>query len=76
MSLPSASPPTYAYVNPVIAVLLGWLLAGETLSPLMLVAAAVIVASVILIISRLRIAHMIPLRWRKRWRKPAVVKAA
>jgi drug/metabolite transporter (DMT)-like permease len=41
---------TYAYVNPVVAVLLGWLLAGETVTPRTLVAAAVIVAAVALII--------------------------
>lgn len=41
---------TYAYVNPVVAVLLGWLLAGETVTPRMVVAAAVIVAAVALII--------------------------
>jgi len=41
---------TYAYVNPVVAVLLGWLFAGETVSPRTLVAAAVIVAAVALII--------------------------
>lgn len=40
---------TYAYVNPVVAVLLGWLLAGEALTIRMLVAAAVIVSSVALI---------------------------
>ena len=40
---------TYAYVNPVVAVLLGWLLAGEPLTLRMLIAAAVIVASVVLI---------------------------
>lgn len=67
---------TYAYVNPVIAVLLGWLLAGETLSPLMIVAAGVIVASVILIISRGRIGRIIWLRSRKRGNNPAVAKAA
>jgi len=41
---------TYAYVNPVVAVVLGWLLAGEIVTPRTLVAAAVIVASVALII--------------------------
>ena len=41
---------TYAYVNPVVAVLLGWLLAGEAVTPRTLVAAAVIVAAVALII--------------------------
>jgi drug/metabolite transporter (DMT)-like permease len=40
---------TYAYVNPVVAVLLGWLLAGEELTVRMLVAAAVIVSGVALI---------------------------
>jgi drug/metabolite transporter (DMT)-like permease len=40
---------TYAYVNPVVAVLLGWLLASEPLTLRMLVAAAVIVCSVVLI---------------------------
>jgi drug/metabolite transporter (DMT)-like permease len=41
---------TYAYVNPVVAVFLGWALAGEPITARMLVAAAVIVASVALII--------------------------
>lgn len=40
---------TYAYVNPVVAVLLGWLVAGEPITSQMLVAAAVIIGSVILI---------------------------
>jgi drug/metabolite transporter (DMT)-like permease len=43
---------TYAYVNPVVAVLLGWLFAGEVVTIRMTVAAVVIVAAVILIISR------------------------
>ncbi len=43
---------TYAYVNPVIAVVLGWLLAGEALSPRVLVSALVIVTAVALIVSR------------------------
>lgn len=37
---------TYAYVNPVVAVILGWLVAGEAISARMLVAAAIIVAGV------------------------------
>jgi drug/metabolite transporter (DMT)-like permease len=41
---------TYAYVNPVVAVLLGWAFAGESLTARMAVAAAVIVGSVALII--------------------------
>ena len=40
---------TYAYVNPVVAVLLGWLVANEPLTREMLIAAAVIIGSVILI---------------------------
>jgi drug/metabolite transporter (DMT)-like permease len=45
----SARVSTYAYVNPVVAVLLGWTLAGEALTPRMGVAAAVIVLGVALI---------------------------
>jgi drug/metabolite transporter (DMT)-like permease len=40
---------TYAYVNPVVAVLLGWALAGEALTPRIGVAAAVIVAGVVVL---------------------------
>ena len=40
---------TYAYVNPVVAVFLGWLIAGEPLTRRMLFAAAVIISSVVLI---------------------------
>jgi drug/metabolite transporter (DMT)-like permease len=40
---------THAYVNPVVAVLLGWALADEPLTPRMLVAVAVIVSGVALI---------------------------
>ena len=40
---------TYAYVNPVVAVLLGWLIASEPLTLRMLIAAAIIVCSVALI---------------------------
>jgi drug/metabolite transporter (DMT)-like permease len=40
---------TYAYVNPVIAVLLGWGVAGEALTIRMIIAAAVIVSGVALI---------------------------
>jgi drug/metabolite transporter (DMT)-like permease len=39
---------TYAYVNPVVAVVMGYLLAAEPLTPLTLVATAVIVGSVAL----------------------------
>jgi drug/metabolite transporter (DMT)-like permease len=40
---------TYAFVNPVIAVFLGWLVAGEALSVRTLIAAAIIIAAVVLI---------------------------
>jgi drug/metabolite transporter (DMT)-like permease len=40
---------TYAYVNPIVAVLLGWALANEPLTARMMVAAAVIVSGVALI---------------------------
>lgn len=40
---------TYAYVNPVVAVFLGWLIASEPLTSRMLLAAAVIIGSVVLI---------------------------
>lgn len=49
------SPPslvaTYAYVNPVVAVFLGWLIAGESLTVQMLIGAGIIVGSVALITS-------------------------
>jgi drug/metabolite transporter (DMT)-like permease len=40
---------TYAYVNPAIAVILGWAIAGEVLNGTMIFGAAIIVASVALI---------------------------
>jgi len=40
---------TYAYVNPVVAVFLGWMFAGELLTTRMLVAAAVIICGVAMI---------------------------
>jgi len=40
---------TYAYVNPVVAVFLGWLLADEVLNARIAVASAIIIGSVILI---------------------------
>ena len=42
---------TYAYVNPVIAIVLGWSLAGEAFTHQMLLSAAVIVLAVVLIIT-------------------------
>jgi len=42
---------TYAYVNPVVAVFLGWAFAGEALTTATMVAAAIIVGAVALIVS-------------------------
>jgi len=47
---------TYAYVNPIVAVLLGTFFAGETVTPRMLVAAALIIGSVALIITAQQLA--------------------
>jgi drug/metabolite transporter (DMT)-like permease len=48
---------TYAYVNPVIAVLLGWLIAGESMTGQMLLGAGVVVGSVVLITSQNTAGH-------------------
>jgi drug/metabolite transporter (DMT)-like permease len=40
---------TYAYVNPIVAVLLGWAIAGETLSARTAVAAVIVICAVALI---------------------------
>jgi drug/metabolite transporter (DMT)-like permease len=40
---------TYAYVNPIVAVILGWAVAGEPFTPRMFVAAAIILGGVALI---------------------------
>jgi drug/metabolite transporter (DMT)-like permease len=40
---------TYAYVNPVVAVLLGWMVLREPITPRVLLAAAVIIAAVAII---------------------------
>ena len=53
--VPASSPSmlsTYAYVNPVIAVFLGWALAAEVLGARTLVATAIIVAGVMLVSTR------------------------
>jgi drug/metabolite transporter (DMT)-like permease len=42
---------TYAFVNPVVALFLGWMLAGETITTRTAIAAAVILTSVVLVIS-------------------------
>ena len=43
---------TYAYVNPVVAIFLGWLVLDERITPTILAAAAVIVAAVAVIVRR------------------------
>ncbi len=48
---PLARIATYAYVNPVVAVFLGWLVAGEALTARTGVAAILIIAAVVLIVT-------------------------
>jgi drug/metabolite transporter (DMT)-like permease len=48
--LPTATVSTYAYVNPVVAVALGWLLLGERLTPAALLGGAVVLVSVVLLL--------------------------
>jgi len=43
---------TYAYVNPVVAVLVGWALAGETMGIRTLIAAGIILAGVVLVTTK------------------------
>jgi drug/metabolite transporter (DMT)-like permease len=43
---------TYAYVNPVVAIFLGWILLNETITGTIVVGATLIVASVALVVSR------------------------
>lgn len=45
---------TYAFVNPAVAVFLGWSLAGEPIGPRTILASGVIVAAVALIVTRRR----------------------
>jgi len=51
-ALPTATVATYAYVNPVIAVLLGTLILNERLTPAMLAGGALIVGAVVLVVRR------------------------
>lgn len=51
---PSRLVGTYAYVNPLVAVLLGWVLLDEAITSRSLAAAAVILAGVALLVSRSR----------------------
>jgi drug/metabolite transporter (DMT)-like permease len=51
-ALPTATVATYAYVNPVIAVLLGTLILNERLTPAMFAGGALIVGAVVLVVRR------------------------
>jgi drug/metabolite transporter (DMT)-like permease len=50
-SAPTSLVSTYAYVNPVVAVLLGWAFANERVEPLTIVAGGIIVVAVAMIVS-------------------------
>ena len=56
-ALPTATVATYAYVNPVIAVLLGTLILNERLTPAMFGGGALIVGAVVLVVRRSPPAH-------------------
>ena len=47
----AASVSTYAFVNPAVAIFLGWLIAGEEINAHIIFGAAIILAGVILVIS-------------------------
>jgi drug/metabolite transporter (DMT)-like permease len=55
--LPTATVATYAYVNPVIAVLLGALILSERVTPVMLAGGALVVAAVVLVVRRTPAGH-------------------
>src|SRR5207253_8324260 len=48
---PTAKVSTYAYVNPVVAVFLGWLVLHEKIDGYMLAGSGIVIASVILVTS-------------------------
>jgi drug/metabolite transporter (DMT)-like permease len=50
--VPTQAVATYAYVNPLVAVLLGWAFLGEPITGQTLLAAALIIVAVVLILSR------------------------
>ena len=56
-SLPTATVATYAYVNPVIAVLLGALILNERLTPATIAGGVLIVGAVVLVVRRSPPAH-------------------
>lgn len=59
---------TYAFVNPVVALFLGWLLVGESINVRTLMAAAVILTAVLLVITA---PHPAPMRAGRRTVEPA-----
>src|SRR5258708_9303774 len=59
---------TYAFVNPVVALFLGWLLIGETINLRTVIAAGVILTAVLLVITA---PHPEPLRAKCRAIEPA-----
>ncbi len=48
---------TYAYVNPVVAVLLGWIVLSEAVTPAILIGGAVVVVAVAIVVSSERRPH-------------------
>lgn len=50
-TLPVSTVATYAYVNPVLAVLLGVVVAGERFAPLQLLGGAIVVVAVVLVVA-------------------------
>jgi drug/metabolite transporter (DMT)-like permease len=62
--VPTSKVATYAYVNPVVAVFLGWLVLHERIDHFILLGSAVIIASVVLVtsakVSRRREAEKLP----------------
>jgi len=59
---------TYAFVNPVVALFLGWLLVGESINVRTLMAAGVILTAVLLVITA---PHPAPMRAERRTVEPA-----
>jgi drug/metabolite transporter (DMT)-like permease len=49
--LPTATVATYAYVNPIIAVVLGWLVLGEKVSVFTVIGGALVVTAVVLVVT-------------------------
>jgi drug/metabolite transporter (DMT)-like permease len=56
-TLPTATVATYAYVNPVIAVLLGALILGENLTTMMIIGGVLIIGAVVLVVRRTPPSH-------------------